>query len=156
MESIKLDCLLGFATRTRQAAYQKGAEDECRATEVGPPIFGSYHLLYPVKFNDGVRWLLKVPADATRGKFTESNATTLRSHALTMRMLKRDTTIPLPRVFSFSMHVTMNSTPCLYSWSILKGGRFMMSGLTNPLRWTLFARDGLERCENCRCNDPVG
>lgn len=64
-------------------------------------MFGSHHILYPVKFADNTCWLFKVPATGTRDRFDHSAARSLRSEALTMSLLHRETTIPLPEVFSF-------------------------------------------------------
>ncbi|OKL55540.1 hypothetical protein UA08_09234 [Talaromyces atroroseus] len=102
MESIRLDLLAEYATKTRKRCSYWKDRQEFWVLEIGSPMFGSYHVLYPVKFNDGVRWLLKVPVNGTKEKFTEMDARALRSEARTMRYIKQKTTIPLPTVFSFS------------------------------------------------------
>ncbi|KAJ5426328.1 Aminoglycoside phosphotransferase [Penicillium sp. CMV-2018d] len=58
-------------------------------------------VLYKVKFADGVQWMLKVPAIGTPDQFGQDSAEALRSEALTMIMLRRETTIPIPKVFSY-------------------------------------------------------
>lgn len=68
---------------------------------VDPPLFGSYHVLFPVRFQDGLRWLLKVPGHGTRARFDASAAVALRSEALTMRLIRRETSIPIPDVLAF-------------------------------------------------------
>lgn len=65
------------------------------------PLFGSYNILYPIEFADGVRWLIKIPAKGYSGRWTDSDARAITSEALTMRLVKQKTTIPLPQVFSF-------------------------------------------------------
>lgn len=45
--------------------------------------------------------MLKVPAIGTPDQFDKNNAEALRSEALTMIMLRRETTIPVPEVFSY-------------------------------------------------------
>ena len=102
MASIQLDRLPAYASTIRRTHQHGHQSTEVYATEAGPPIFGSYHVLYPIVFRDRTRWLLKVPADGTRDKFGQSNASALHSEALTMLLLKRETSIPLPEVFAFS------------------------------------------------------
>ncbi|EFR00333.1 serine/threonine protein kinase [Nannizzia gypsea CBS 118893] len=64
-------------------------------------LFGSHHILFQLEFNDGVSWLLKVPANGYPNSFDEMSALSLRSEALTMRLLKRETTVPVPEVYHF-------------------------------------------------------
>ncbi|KAE8149471.1 kinase-like domain-containing protein [Aspergillus avenaceus] len=101
MASIRLERLAAYVSTTRNKRHNVNSENRYKA-ELGAPISGSYHVLYPVKFNDGVSWLLKVPANGTRNRFQDSDARALRSEALTMRLLRSETTIPLPDVFAFS------------------------------------------------------
>ncbi|KAE8383339.1 hypothetical protein BDV26DRAFT_277286 [Aspergillus bertholletiae] len=101
MECIRLDRLAQYATTIRQRV-QRSNSQRVRVINIKPPIFGSYHVLYPVKFHDDTLWLLKVPANGTRGKFSPSDARAIRSEALTMRLLCRETTIPVPDVYAFS------------------------------------------------------
>ncbi|KAJ9483752.1 hypothetical protein VN97_g9642 [Penicillium thymicola] len=69
--------------------------------EVGSHTRSWDGILYNVKFADGVKWMLKVPAIGTPDQFDENDAEALRSEALTMMMLRRETTIPIPEVFSY-------------------------------------------------------
>ncbi|KAE8138304.1 hypothetical protein BDV38DRAFT_270769 [Aspergillus pseudotamarii] len=101
MESIRLDRLAKYASTIRQSIPHSNPES-FRVIEIKPPIFGSYHVLYPVKFHDEILWLLKVPVNGSREKFTASDARALRSEALTMRLLRRETTIPVPDIHAFS------------------------------------------------------
>jgi Phosphotransferase enzyme family len=102
MENIRLDRLAEYASNTRKRCSYWTEQQEFHVLEIGAPMFGSYHVLYPVKFNDGVRWLLKVPSNGTKDKFNETSARALRSEARTMRCIKQKTTIPIPTVYSFS------------------------------------------------------
>ncbi|KAF2757812.1 hypothetical protein EJ05DRAFT_501333 [Pseudovirgaria hyperparasitica] len=67
-----------------------------------PNLFGSYHTLFLIKFQDNVRWILKVPAVGTKEHFNSTSAAALRSEALTMRLIRRSTSIPVPEIFSFN------------------------------------------------------
>lgn len=99
LASIRLDNLAEYASNIRKSLDQHSANFETAI--VGSPIFGSYHVLYPIEFADEVRWLLKVPVNGTRDKFRDLDARSIRSEALTMRFLRKITTIPIPDVFSF-------------------------------------------------------
>ncbi|KAE8393265.1 hypothetical protein BDV23DRAFT_180865 [Aspergillus alliaceus] len=100
MERIRLDRLAKYVATTRKRIHP--SDQNIHVVEIKTPIFGSYHVLYPVKFNDEALWLLKVPVNGTRENFKGIDSRTLRSEALTMRLLRRETTIPLPDVFAFS------------------------------------------------------
>jgi hypothetical protein len=73
--------------------------DDCSITY--PLLYGSYHIVFPLEFTDGLRWALTIPAAGHRDKFDESAARALTSEALTLQLLKRETTIPVPEVYSF-------------------------------------------------------
>lgn len=61
MAIIHLDRLAEYASTTRKTIQLHGNPE---VSEVDSPIFGSYHVLFPIKFKDGVTWILKVPEDA--------------------------------------------------------------------------------------------
>lgn len=65
------------------------------------PLYGSYHLAYRVLYEDGVEWILKIPANGHRACFDRLAVEALTSEALTMRMIKQTTTIPVPTVYHF-------------------------------------------------------
>ena len=65
------------------------------------PLNGSYNLVYLVTFEDGVQWIFKIPANGYYTCFDRSAAEALTSEALTMRLIKQTTTIPLPTVYHF-------------------------------------------------------
>jgi hypothetical protein len=71
------------------------------------PLFGSYHILYPVDFEDNVRWILKVPATGYVGRFDEIGARALASEAQTMQLIKDNTTIVMPQILHYDQ--TMNN-----------------------------------------------
>ncbi|KAK2867913.1 hypothetical protein FQN49_003338, partial [Arthroderma sp. PD_2] len=96
--TIQLDSLPALASRLRS---KEQAESSYNCRVLHKPTFGSHHILFQVEFSDGLRWLLKVPADGYPGAFEDSSARALRSEALTMRYIKRRTTIPVPEVYHF-------------------------------------------------------
>lgn len=67
-----------------------------------PALFGSMHVAFVIVFADGLKLLLKFPATGYRGQFTELEAQSLRAEALTMQLLKRQTTLPVPELYDFS------------------------------------------------------
>ncbi|KAL6399268.1 RpsD [Ilyonectria robusta] len=110
LASVNLEFLPHFASIVRQT-IEPGAEHKC--SMIGEPMHGSFNILFPLDFDDGVRWLLRVPARGVKGKWDEMAASALTTEVLTMLMLKRETTIPLPEVFHFS-DTTENSLRCPY------------------------------------------
>ncbi|KAI0399442.1 hypothetical protein F4802DRAFT_589477 [Xylaria palmicola] len=80
---------------------------------VGEPIYGSYHILFPLTFETGLRWLAKIPINGTADKWNDISAASLVAEAKTMQLLKTETTIPLPAVLDFSS-TTQNALHCPY------------------------------------------
>lgn len=72
-----------------------------RCTVLDPPLFGSCHVVYILEFAKGVLWALKVPALGHHDAWDESGARALTSEALTMRLLARETTVPLPVMYHY-------------------------------------------------------
>ncbi|KAH7000431.1 hypothetical protein EDB80DRAFT_866450 [Ilyonectria destructans] len=110
LASVNLELLPQFAAKVRQS-LEPGTEHKC--SMIGAPMHGSFNILFPLDFDDGVRWLLKVPARGVKGKWDEMAASALTTEANSMRMLKRETTIPLPEVFDYS-DTTENALRCPY------------------------------------------
>ena len=66
---------------------------------VGFPLCGSFHIVFTLEFDDGVKWMLKISANGHR--FDSVAAAALTSEARTMQLLKSSTTIPVPAVYAF-------------------------------------------------------
>ncbi|OQE29457.1 hypothetical protein PENSTE_c002G03834 [Penicillium steckii] len=94
-------------------AYKQGHTPECKGKpSVEDPIFGSNHVIFPINFNNGVRWAAKIHIDGTRGKWTTSSCEAFESEAATMVVLTNKTTIPMPKVFTWSSgHLTRVGCP---------------------------------------------
>lgn len=101
---LKLDFLPTLAARTRRASADcvEDLKAPVEPVAVEPLVFGSYHALFPIRFQDGLRWILKIPACGTQEEFNASAAAALRSEVFTMKLIKRETTIPIPEIFAFS------------------------------------------------------
>ncbi|QKX60286.1 uncharacterized protein TRUGW13939_07429 [Talaromyces rugulosus] len=111
LKNIQVDNLARYVWTIYKANHQH--EDNEKGNEKGKAtviplsvsaraLAGSSHILIPVNFWNGTRWLLKVPRKGTQDQFTADDARDLRSEVLTMQLLRRETTIPVPEVFAFS------------------------------------------------------
>ncbi|KAK7419039.1 hypothetical protein QQX98_003541 [Neonectria punicea] len=119
ISALNLDALPQLAAEARQ---KLDAGIEYGNPTVGEPMTGAYHILYPLDFADNVRWIVKVPLNGVEGKWDELSAAALTAEANTMRILKRETTIPLPQVFDFSS-TTDNKLGCPYILMSFISGR---------------------------------
>ncbi|KAM5353485.1 hypothetical protein ACJ41O_000135 [Fusarium nematophilum] len=104
------DRLPSLAATVRQ---RTGTRPNTQVPVIDEPIYGSYHVLFPLLFPDGTRWLAKIPANGTPTSWDAVSSRALSSEANTMRLLKRETTIPLPEVIDFSA-TTENEIGCPY------------------------------------------
>ncbi|MCJ1463850.1 hypothetical protein MMC07_002459 [Pseudocyphellaria aurata] len=105
LASININRLAPYASRIRQQR-QFAKSQECSTASIdcevlSPPLHGSYHILFQLEFTDGLRWIIKIPVNGFPGRFDEMSARAMKSEALTMQLLKRETTIPVPEVYSF-------------------------------------------------------
>ncbi len=74
---------------------------------------GSYNVLFTIRFLDGVQWLLKIPANGTFDTWDEDSAQALTSEVLTMKLIRNNSPISVPRIFGFSA-TTANELNCPY------------------------------------------
>jgi hypothetical protein len=102
--------LIELAASVRQ---HKDSTHDNRPPTVEAPMYGSTHVIFPLLFQDGVRWLAKIHVTGVPGKWTDISSRALTAEAKTMRLLKRETTIPLPEVYDFSA-TTENPLGCPY------------------------------------------
>lgn len=114
--NIRLDRLPLFATSVRElqrepVKLETESNNSTDCSILSPPLVGSFHILFRIKFGDGAQWVLKVPATGHPDRFDEPDAKALTSEALTMRLIKRETTVPIPEVYSFNAS-TQNDLGC--------------------------------------------
>ena len=102
--------ILPLAKARKQLRYQTADDIDAVLGEVK---YGSFHVLFPVEFSDGETWLVKIPKNGSADQWDELSAASLTSEANTMRMLKRETTVPIPAVIEFSSTVD-NALHCPY------------------------------------------
>ncbi|KAH6894197.1 hypothetical protein B0T10DRAFT_558352 [Thelonectria olida] len=110
--ALDLEKLPDLAQKTRRAQEPYRAQPD-KLPVVGELMHGSYNIIYPIDFSDGIRWLVKVPINGTENKWDKLSAVAMTAEVNTMRLLKRETTTPLPEVFDFSA-TTDNPLNCPY------------------------------------------
>ncbi|KAE8145895.1 kinase-like domain-containing protein [Aspergillus avenaceus] len=101
-----LDLLSSWATTIRKRiTVQKSPESEniapVECTEVLSPMFGSFNIVIPLRYSDGTQWAVRIPQDVSSDNSDESAVQAFVSEALTMRLLKRETTIPVPSIHEY-------------------------------------------------------
>lgn len=111
LANMNLNLLPNFASSVRRSNLHTKEHDSvkecnpvvhligCKVTS--PPLYGSFHIAFPIDFDDGTRWILKVPAEGHRDEWSDTSARELESEARTMQLLKRKSKIPIPEVYSF-------------------------------------------------------
>ncbi|KAL4878348.1 kinase-like domain-containing protein [Aspergillus karnatakaensis] len=72
---------------------------------IDKPLGGTFNIVFPLTFPCGTRWAIKIPATGVQGKWDALSAKALESEANTMRMLRRETTIPLPDIITFESSI---------------------------------------------------
>jgi len=105
LAAIRQENIVTFCIRLRER-IEPSFGDQSNSTEretatLEPTLFGSYHALFSIKFHDEDRWILKVPVSGTRDDFDSFSAAALKTEALTMRLIQKYTSIPVPKVFAF-------------------------------------------------------
>jgi len=121
---LRLDALPGHASSIRRSGLSQDSENSsqlideaCNASQItieSPPLFGAYNILFPIRFADGAKWILKIPAaGGSEDRWDPSAARALKSEALTMRLLTKKTSMPIPAVHAFGASM-QNPLGCPY------------------------------------------
>ncbi|KAL4876762.1 hypothetical protein BJY04DRAFT_222770 [Aspergillus karnatakaensis] len=82
--------------------YPHEATDDVLPT-IGDHSKGAFNMMFPITFPNGVKWALRIPAVGWEGCWDEAAASNMLTEINTMKMLKRETTIPLPEVIAYSV-----------------------------------------------------
>lgn len=71
LSSLNLGNLPAFCVSIRKesADFSANPDVPIEPITVESPIFGSYHVLFRIQFQDGLQWILKVPACGTPEHF---------------------------------------------------------------------------------------
>ena len=109
LASMTLHSIASLASRVRykENRPQEGKQDY--GSLIKPPKHGSFNLLYPVEFADGVKWLLRIPSTGENGRFTTNSSRSLRSEVYTMKFLRHNTSIPIPKSMALMKQPTTKS-----------------------------------------------
>ncbi|KAI9810278.1 MAG: hypothetical protein M1832_001367 [Thelocarpon impressellum] len=81
--------------------YKVSGRRGCPADQLVSRLSGSYNLVHIVRFEDDVKYVVRLPAVGWASRLTEAAQRALRSQALTMRFLEREAMLPLPDVYAF-------------------------------------------------------
>lgn len=120
LQNLKLDRVPALASVIRQSGHESvythglnPQHDTVSCQMDGDVICGSFNAIFPILFADGTKWVLKVPASGYKEKFDATAAEGLRSEVLTMRLIKRETQIPIPEIYAFDVSLD-NVIGCPY------------------------------------------
>ena len=105
---MNLKAIPAYASRVRQfghrstniisfKTFHKSGSVPCKVVDV--PLSGSYHIVFTIEFDDGIKWMLKISANGHH--FDSIASAALISEARTMQLIATETTIPVPVVYAF-------------------------------------------------------
>lgn len=99
IDAVNLPALTQLAINLRQQLLSK--EHSTTVVEsceiIGEPACGSYNLVYTLQFDDGVKWIARIPGYGINP--TKEYVTKMQSEYNTMRYIASKTTFKLPNVF---------------------------------------------------------
>ena len=114
LKRFRVDRLPEFASTVRQKGHPsinnlshdgRGSASSTKeiSCHVSPePAYGSYNVVFTIIFDDGLQWAIKIPANGYDESFDNDGAAKgLRSEALTMRLIERETSVLVPHVHAF-------------------------------------------------------
>lgn len=108
LRTLKRDKIPAFASAVRYSGHLSTGfiDDPTTPQPVGCRLLsyitcGSFNAVFKVLFADGTLWVLKIPANGHRQCWDAPASEALTSEAFTMRLIRRETAIPVPEVFAF-------------------------------------------------------
>lgn len=75
--------------------------EECSSCRVIDRQNGSFNLVYILQFDDGLKYVIRLPTLGWGKRWTSTAKTAFESQVLTMHLIRRMTKIPLPEVYAF-------------------------------------------------------
>jgi aminoglycoside phosphotransferase (APT) family kinase protein len=90
---------------------------------------GGYNVIRVIEFEDGIKYVIRVPAVGWASRWTENASNTFRSQAHTMRVIKEKTAMLIPEVYNFDTTQTNIIGAPYMVMSFVPGARFCRSGL---------------------------
>jgi len=104
LSAISLQSLIALAVRVRRYSLKtrdQVVDQSLQCTVVQPPNCGSFNLLYTLEFSDGAKWAVRIPCPGENGSLVPKSPRMLFSEIMTMSFIRRNTSIPIPRVYDF-------------------------------------------------------
>jgi len=129
LRSLRFDVLPSFVTAVRSSGHRSTGFDTPHSPSI--PVkceilrkvsYGSYHAVLSLSFADERVWALKIPRKGHGTRWSRPLAQALESEAQTMRLIRRETTIPVPEVFAFDAKID-NELGCPFILMELVPGR---------------------------------
>ena len=108
LQNLKRDSIPSFASAVRYSGHQSTGiigtpttprPINCRL--LSRITCGSFNAVFKLLFADGTLWVLKIPASGHHQCWNVPAREALASEAFTMRLIRRETTVPVPEVFAF-------------------------------------------------------
>lgn len=91
--------LINLAMDVRQSILT--TPDNCSSCRVISRLNGSFNVVYILQFEDGLKYVIRLPALGWGNRWTPAAKTAFESQVLTMHLIRRTTDIPLPEIFAF-------------------------------------------------------
>lgn len=98
---------------SQEAIFPMNHQGDVPEVSIDSAVYGSYHVVFPLCFHNGQRRAIKIPIDGVKERWSELSKSALTSEAETIRLLRRETAIPIPEVYDFSA-TTYNPLHCTY------------------------------------------
>ena len=134
LKKVNFECLPTFASSVRCSGHRSTGD---KSTVISPPSLdcevllkvdcGSYHAVLTLSFTDGRLWVLKIPRKGHEKSWTKSLKQALDSEAQTMRLLRQETSIPIPEIHAFDSTLD-NELGCPFILMEKVSGRSMYYG----------------------------
>lgn len=101
---------MALAIRKRYASNADEAKRINWCTVSEKPVFGSFNLVYFLTFNDGVKWVARLPGYGADPSHLQAEK--IESEYNTMRYLRANTTFKIPEVFYWDSSTRSVGTAC--------------------------------------------
>jgi aminoglycoside phosphotransferase (APT) family kinase protein len=89
-----------LALTTRRNLFPNLAPDlSCIAST--PPGVGSFNIVYKLTFSDGIKWVIRIPAEGD--VFSPARSRTFYLDIMSQRLISSKTSIPLPQIHHWSL-----------------------------------------------------
>lgn len=91
--------LINLAIDVRNSMFTN--HENSLSCQVIKRLNGSFNMVYILEFNDGLKYVVRLPAMGWGNRWTPAAKKAFESQILTMHLIRRMTDIPLPEIFAF-------------------------------------------------------